>query len=87
MDGVIDSTTAQRIWVVVSLVAVLPLIVRHRLLGPPRGPIVRFGGPWTLLRRRFWEDRDPGMSPAARRGLGAVAILLGGLYAVLDLIY
>lgn len=87
MDGVIDNSTVETIWIGAALVTVLLVVLRYRLLAPPMGPPLKFGGPWTLLNPQFWKERDPSMPPQALRWIRIWAIALGGMYVVLDSVF
>jgi len=87
MDGIIDNSMAETIWVGTALVTVLLVVLRYRLLAPPMGPPLKVGGPWTLLDPRFWKKRDPSMPPQALRWIRIWAIVFGAMYVVLDSVF
>lgn len=84
LDGNINSPVAAGLFELAVVTFLLFYIVKYRLF--PRARLDRpfqFGGPWTILRGKFWEDRGLHSKPRMLRDF----VMGAGIFAVLFLLF
>jgi len=87
----IDHTPTEPIlkvaWAVLFLGYVAWFTYRFRDRQRPRKipPLVRFGGPWTLFSRRFWETEDVYLRKGSKRYFVGGVLVFAALYLLLGL--
>jgi hypothetical protein len=89
MDG-LGNPILNATWAGLFVLWLAWFIARNRMPREPRSEpprLIRFGGPWTLASRRFWDENDIHLRPESYPYFIAGLLCFTALYFVLGVLF